>query len=68
MERCLETTREEEYEYLWLGVWQQNKRAIDFYKKFELETIGVKKFKIGNQITDDYVMALKVNGKSTWKN
>ena len=61
MEKCLEATREEKYEYLWLGVWQQNQRAIDFYKKFELETIGVKKFKIGNQITDDYVMALKVN-------
>ncbi len=60
MESCLETSKQEGFDYLWLGVWQQNKRAIDFYKKFNLETIGVKKFKIGNQVTDDYVMAIKI--------
>lgn len=60
MEKCLKAARNEDYEWLWLGVWQQNERAINFYHKWKFKTIGVKKFKIGNQITDDYVMALSL--------
>ena len=60
LETCLETAKQEGFQYLWLGVWQQNKRAIDFYRKFNFETIGVKKFTIGKEVTDDYVMAIKI--------
>ena len=41
--------------YLWLSVWQQNDRAIKFYKDFGFEIIGVKKFFIGKEAADEPV-------------
>ena len=58
MEKCLETAMSENFECLWLGVWQKNERAINFYKKWGFEVIGLKQFKIGKEISDDFVMAL----------
>jgi ribosomal protein S18 acetylase RimI-like enzyme len=60
MLESLRIAKEEGNEYLWLGVWQENQRAIKFYKDFGFEIIGVKQFKIGNEINDDYVMGLKL--------
>ena len=60
MEKCLETAREENFEYMWLGVWQENERAISFYKQWGFEVIGFKQFIIGNEVNDDFVMALKI--------
>ena len=60
MEHCIRIANEEGFEYLWLGVWQQNERAISFYKRFGFHVIGTKQFIIGNEVNDDYVMALKL--------
>lgn len=56
----LRIAKKEGNEYLWLGVWQENQRAIKFYKDFGFEIIGVKQFIIGNEVNDDYVMGLKL--------
>ena len=48
------------YGHVWLGVWQKNDRAIKFYKKYNFETVGTKLFKIGNKVTEDYIMSLKI--------
>lgn len=57
MEKCFSIARKESFEKIWLGVWQQNIRAIDFYKKWDFEIIGTKQFVIGNEVNDDFVMA-----------
>lgn len=51
---------QQNYEYIWLGVWQQNDRAIRFYLKNKFEVIGTKLFKIGSRINEDFVMLRKV--------
>jgi ribosomal protein S18 acetylase RimI-like enzyme len=56
MIESIQIAKSEGYEYMWLGVWQENKRAIDFYRAFGFEIIGVKQFVIGNEVNDDYVM------------
>lgn len=61
MEKCIAETRAAEAEYLWLGVWQENHKAIRFYKNFGFEIIGLKQFIIGKEVNDDYVMALKMS-------
>jgi len=45
---------------MWLGVWQQNDRAVEFYKKWGFEIIGTRKFKLGNLINDDFLMLKKI--------
>jgi diamine N-acetyltransferase len=53
--------KEQKIDYVWLGVWQQNERAIDFYLKYNFTKIGTKLFKIGDNITKDFIMLLKIN-------
>lgn len=60
MLHALECARSEGFQYIWLGVWQQNERAIKFYKDFGFEIIGVKQFIIGEEVNDDYVMGRSV--------
>ncbi|MFM7079959.1 MAG: N-acetyltransferase family protein [Bacteroidota bacterium] len=60
MLESLRIAKAEGFDYMWLGVWQENQRAIKFYKDFGFEIIGVKQFVIGNEVNDDYVMGLKL--------
>lgn len=41
---------------LWLGVNDQNARAIRFYEKSGFRKIGTKSFKLGNSLEHDFVM------------
>ncbi len=59
MEECIKLAKLQGYDSIWLGVWQENKVAIDFYKKWGFTVIGYKKFVIGKEVTDDFVMGLK---------
>lgn len=56
MQKCIDIAKELKKEVIWLGVWQENKRAIDFYLRWGFEIFGVKTFKIGDKVDDDYVM------------
>jgi len=42
---------------LLLGTYQENHRAVAFYKREGFEQIGARKFKVGDQLFDDIVMA-----------
>lgn len=44
-------------EYIWLGVWRQNKNAIDFYKQIGFKKIGTHIFQLGQETQIDYMMA-----------
>lgn len=65
MQQCIRIANNEHFEYLWLGVWQQNVQAISFYKKWGFEVIGTKQFIIGKEVNDDFVMALKLTESGT---
>lgn len=41
---------------LFLGVWQENKRAISFYQKNGFKTVATRQFKLGETICDDFIM------------
>ena len=56
----LSKNKNKNFDYVWLGVWQQNNRAIDFYLKMGFEIFGTKKFYVGEEENDDYVMRLKL--------
>lgn len=43
-------------EVLWLGVWEKNQRAIEFYTKWGFEKFGEHDFILGNDIQTDWLM------------
>jgi GNAT superfamily N-acetyltransferase len=43
---------------VWLGVNQQNLRANRFYEKNGFVQVGVKKFRVGGEVHDDFVREL----------
>ncbi len=49
MQFAIDFAAENEYNLLWLGVWERNEKAIRFYKKFGFEDTGIQHpFPIGN--------------------
>ena len=42
--------------YLWLGVWEKNRDAIEFYKHINFRITGEHKFQIGNEMQTDLIM------------
>ena len=41
---------------LWLGVWEQNPRAIRFYEKNGMAAFGTQTFQLGNDVQHDITM------------
>jgi ribosomal protein S18 acetylase RimI-like enzyme len=48
-------------DYVWLGVWEENPRAINFYKKNGFVEFDKHVFKLGNDEQTDIMMKLKLN-------
>jgi len=57
---CLEVAKERERELIWLGVWEHNQRAINFYKKWGFEKFGDHEFVLGNDVQSDWLMKKKI--------
>ena len=47
--------------YIWLGVWEQNLRALQFYKKNGFLAFDKHMFKLGNDEQIDIMMKLTLN-------
>ena len=56
MQTCHEIAIEKRKEVLWLGVWEKNQRAIDFYSKWDFKKFGEQKFILGNDVQTDWLM------------
>lgn len=48
--------------YIWLGVWENNERAIRFYRKNGFEPFGTHIFKLGNDEQTDVMMKKRLAG------
>jgi len=42
--------------YLWLGVWEKNPRALEFYKQYGFYRVGSHSFFMGHEEQTDYIM------------
>lgn len=55
-DKALETAQSLKKEYLWLGVWEQNLRALNFYRKNGFEVFGNHTFRLGDDEQTDLMM------------
>jgi diamine N-acetyltransferase len=60
MQSCIDIAKERNKEWLWLGVWEKNERAIEFYKKWGFEKFDETDFLLGDDIQRDWLMKRKV--------
>jgi diamine N-acetyltransferase len=56
MEACIDKAKKMAKAIIWLGVWEKNQRAIDFYKKWGFEKTGEQDFLLGNDLQRDWTM------------
>lgn len=56
MQGCIDTAIENNYESLWLGVWEHNPKAIAFYRKWGFEVFGTHIFQLGDDAQTDFLM------------
>jgi ribosomal protein S18 acetylase RimI-like enzyme len=57
---ALSIAKEKHAEYVWLGVWEKNLRAINFYKKNGFVEFDKHVFQLGNDAQTDIMMKLQL--------
>ncbi len=60
MLKSLEFAAENGHDFFWLGVWEFNFRAQDFYRKFGFEKCGEHVFQLGSDPQTDWVFERKI--------
>lgn len=58
--KALEIAKEKSASFLWLGVWEENSRAIHFYKKSGFVPFGEHVFTLGEEKQRDVLMKLEL--------
>ena len=58
-DKAIEITKQKRVNYVWLGVWEENPRAINFYKKNGFKEFDKHIFKLGIDEQTDIMMKIK---------
>ena len=59
-DKAIEVAKQKNADYVWLGVWEDNPRAISFYKKNGFVEFDKHIFKLGNDEQIDIMMKLNL--------
>lgn len=59
-EKAITVAKEKNVDFVWLGVWEKNPKAISFYKKNGFEAFDSHIFNLGNDEQTDILMKLKL--------
>lgn len=60
-QKALQLAKQKKAAYVWLGVWEENNRAIAFYKKNGFVPFDKHIFKLGNDEQTDIMMKLDLS-------
>lgn len=60
LDTAIEVAKQLGVQYVWLGVWEHNHRAVAFYKKNGFEVFGDHIFQFGNEAQTDWLMKRKI--------
>lgn len=56
LDKAISIANEQNKEYVWLGVWKYNKKAISFYEHMGFTKTGSHYFIMGKEKQEDYIM------------
>ena len=59
-DKAIEVAKHKNVDYVWLGVWEENPRAISFYKKNGFVEFNKHIFKLGDDEQIDIMMKLNL--------
>ncbi len=60
MERCIAEGVTRGHDVLWLGVWEENRKAIAFYERWGFGRVGVEIFDVGGDKQRDEILTLPI--------
>ena len=64
LDQAIKVAQEYRVDYIWLGVWEENHRALQFYAKNGFVTFDKHIFILGNDQQTDLLMKLQIKTKS----
>lgn len=59
-EKAIQVAKEKEVAYIWLGVWEENHKAIQFYTKNGFTAFDKHVFTLGHEAQTDIMMKLPI--------
>jgi len=59
-EKAIQVAKQKDTDYVWLGVWEENLRALSFYRKNGFVEFDKHIFKLGNDEQTDIMMKLQL--------
>jgi ribosomal protein S18 acetylase RimI-like enzyme len=62
-EKAIEVARQKSADYVWLGVWEENPRAINFYRKNGFVEFDKHIFQLGGDEQTDIMMKLRLTSE-----
>lgn len=60
MQTAINQARLGSFDTLFLGVWEENKRAVRFYEKHGFSVFATRSFQLGSRICNDFMMKLDI--------
>jgi len=60
MQQSVDIAREKNKKLIWLGVWEKNQPAIDFYTRWGFEKFSEHPFIVGDDVQTDWLMKRSV--------
>jgi len=60
MQACLDWSKKAGFDTVWLGVWEQNHKALAFYEKMGFQRFGEHVFTLGTEVQNDFLMKKSV--------
>ena len=60
-DKAITIAKESQVAYVWLGVWEENKKAIEFYSKNGFIKFDQHIFVLGDEAQTDIMMKLEIN-------
>lgn len=61
LNHCVDAARTEGFDSIWLGVWEENERGLNFYRKHGFVRVGTLEFPYGQTVGINAVMEKRIS-------